>query len=52
MILKIIATFIYWIIFGWWLEPIRYFKRRKIEKMQNEITKHEYEKIQQEKRKN
>lgn len=46
MILKIY----YWLLIGWWLRPIKYFKNRKIQKMQNEITKHEYEKIQQEKK--
>lgn len=47
--LMFLAKCFYWITIGWWLEPIKFFKKCRIEKMQNEITKAEYQKIQEQK---
>ena len=50
MILKYIVLAYYWVFIGWWLEPIKYFRKRKIRKMEEELIKANYEKLQQEKK--
>lgn len=36
---------LYWLIIGWWLKPILYFKNLKYKKIEREIVKEEYRKI-------
>lgn len=36
---------LYWMIIGWWLEPIKWLNKRKYQKMEKEIIKNKYEQI-------
>lgn len=48
ILLKIWFKLMYWVFIGWWLKPIQYFKRRKIQKMQDEITMQTYANMKKE----
>ena len=47
----IIAKIFYWILIGWWLEPIILIRDIKRKKMENAIIKNEYNKIKAEQKK-
>ena len=48
-LLKLSLKILYWIFIGWWWQPIKFIKNYKYQKMQNEITKTEYQKLQEQK---